>query len=35
MLAALPILIGVQLLLLAMGYDIQNQPSTPVHPDME
>jgi hypothetical protein len=35
MLAALPILIGVQLLLLAMGYDIQNQPTTPVHPDME
>lgn len=34
MLAALPIIIGVQLLLAAMQYDMQNQPRQPVHPSL-
>ena len=32
MLAALPVLIGVQLLLSALQFDVANQPRTPVHP---
>lgn len=35
MLAALPILIGSQLLMLAMAYDMQNQPTLPAHKDIE
>ena len=31
MLAALPVLVGIQLLLAAIGYDIQTVPSRPVH----
>lgn len=31
MLAALPILIGLQFLLMAVAYDIQSQPTTPIH----
>lgn len=34
MLATLPIVAGLQLLLLAATYDIQNQPTSPVHPDL-
>lgn len=35
MLSSLPVLMGVQLLLLALTYDIQTQPSTPIHPDLD
>ncbi len=34
MVASLPILIGSQLLLLAIGQDISNQPDEPVYPDL-
>jgi len=34
MLASLPILIGSQLLLLAIGQDINNQPDEPIYPDL-
>lgn len=32
MLAALPLIVGLQLLLSALNYDIENQPDTPIHP---
>jgi hypothetical protein len=32
MLAALPVIIGVQFLLQAVNYDVQNAPSEPIHP---
>lgn len=32
MLAALPIILGVQLLIAAQQWDMQNQPKTPIHP---
>jgi len=35
MVATLPILLGVQLLLQAVGFDIQNQPTRPIHRDIE
>ncbi|HEY1720992.1 MAG TPA: glycosyltransferase family 2 protein [Magnetospirillaceae bacterium] len=35
MLATLPIILGVQLLLQAVSYDIQNQPTRPIHKDFE
>jgi glycosyltransferase involved in cell wall biosynthesis len=35
MLATLPIILGVQLLLQAVSYDIQNQPTRPIHPDFD
>jgi hypothetical protein len=31
MLAALPVLIGVQLLLAFLAYDMQSQPRSPIH----
>ncbi len=34
MLASLPILIGSELLLLAIGQDINNQPDAPIYPDL-
>lgn len=35
MLASLPVLLGFQLLLSALNYDIQNVPSRPIHPQFE
>ena len=32
MLAALPVIIGVQLVLQAVNYDVQSAPSEPIHP---
>jgi dolichol-phosphate mannosyltransferase len=34
MLAALPVIIGVQFLLQAVNYDVQNAPSKPIHPGL-
>lgn len=34
MLAGLPLIIGLQLLLSALGFDIDNQPTTPLHPQL-
>lgn len=35
MLAALPTLMGLQLLLAFVGYDVANQPKRPIHPDLD
>ncbi len=35
MLAALPIIVGLQLLLSALGFDMDNQPRTPIHPQLD
>jgi hypothetical protein len=35
MIATLPIILGVQLLLQAVAYDIQNQPTQPIHKSFE
>lgn len=35
MLAALPIIIGMQLSLSALGFDMDNQPRTPIHPRID
>jgi hypothetical protein len=32
MLAALPVILGVQLVLAFLGYDMQNVPRHPIHP---
>jgi hypothetical protein len=32
MIAALPIIVGIQMLLGALNYDIQNTPQRPLHP---
>jgi hypothetical protein len=32
MAAALPIIIGIQLMLQALNFDVQNVPSRPIHP---
>jgi hypothetical protein len=34
MAAALPVIVGVQLLLQAMNFDVMNAPSRPIHPSL-
>jgi hypothetical protein len=35
MIAALPVIIGVQMILGALNYDIQNTPQRPLHPALD